>query len=156
MLVRDFHRMTSEPINDTPELPDDAQAALRVELLMEEVLELAEALGVRVHLVISENPGPYEGDVHFDRLRFINEGEQSLVEAVDALRDMEYLIHGTELVLGTTEVSDDTFMEVHRSNMEKQPVHYGKKAIKPRGWKPPQIAALLRKRFPKKALLFRK
>jgi len=155
-LVRDFHRMTSEPINSTPETPDTIQASLRVALLVEEVLELAEALGVRVHLTISPEPSSYEGDIHFNRLRFINEGEPKLVDAVAALRDIEYLVHGTELVLGVADATDETFLEVHRSNMEKKPVDYGKKAVKPPGWKPPQIAAVLRKRFPKKALLFRK
>ena len=156
MLVREFHRMTGEPIHDTPEPPDDIQAVLRVSLLVEEVLELAEAFGVQVHLPISPNPGMGEGDVSIGRLEFHNVGQPKLVDAVDALRDIEYLVHGTELILGVHDVSDETFLEVHRSNMEKQPVDYGEKAIKPRGWKPPKIAEALKRAFPKKALLFRK
>ena len=147
-LVRDFHRMTGEPINETPAPPDRVQAELRVALLVEEVLELAKALGVKVTAML-EN-----GQIHIATQALIEQPD--LVEAVDALRDIEYLVHGTELVLGVQSATDETFLEVHRSNMGKQPVAYGEKAVKPKGWRPPAIREVLRKMFPKKALLFRK
>lgn len=156
-LVRDFHRKMNEPISDAPEPPDKAQAVLRAKLIIEEALELAAALGVTVHMPVnSASPGIFEGDVSMDRLEFFSTGQPNIVEAVDALRDLEYLIHGTELVLGVTEVTDETFLEVHRSNLDKEPVHYGEKAIKPVGWRLPDIAGALRKKYPKKALLFRR
>ena len=156
LLVREFHKWGDEPINDAPELPDTKQAKLRIRFLMEELLELASALGIAVHLPIVGNPGPFAGDVTIRKLEFLSEGEASIVKAVDALRDLEYQLYGTELVLGTHEASDDTFLEVHRSNMEKERVDSSEKAIKPNGWKPPQIAAVLRKMFPSKGLLFRR
>jgi predicted HAD superfamily Cof-like phosphohydrolase len=157
-LVRDFHRKSGEPINNAPEPPDNVQAVLRAKFVLEEAFELVESLGVQVELTLNDEP--YSGeviDVYFGRLEFCASGRQpDLVRAVDALRDVEYQLHGTELVLGVTEATDDTFLEVHRSNMEKQIVDYGEKAVKPPGWKPPQIAEVLRRTFPKKALLFRK
>jgi len=155
-LVRDFHRKSGEPINDAPEPPSRVQAVLRAKFIIEEALELAAALGVTVHMPTnSDNSGAFEGDVFIEKLEFLVTGQPKLVAAVDALRDLEYQIHGTELVLGVCDVTDETFLEVHRSNMEKEIVNYGEKAAKPTGWKPPTIAKILRKRFPKKALLFR-
>ena len=155
ILVSDFHRMNSEPINDAPEPPSDEQAVLRAKFIMEEALELIDALGVQVHLPISDHPGMAEGDVDIGRLEFHNVKEPNLVAAVDALRDLECHIYGVELVLGVHSVSEETFLEVHRSNMDKRRVACNEKAMKPPGWKPPRIAEILRKRFPKKALLFR-
>ena len=159
-LVRDFHRKSGEPINDAPEPPDALQAVLRAKFILEEAFELAEALGVHIELTLSDDP--YEGEVievYFGRLEFCPSGRQpDIAKAVDALRDLEYQIHGTELVLGVHTATDETFLEVHRSNMEKQIVDSSPdgKALKPPGWKPPNIAGVLRKVFPKKALLFRK
>lgn len=145
-LVRDFMRKIGEPASDTPELPDERRAALRVALIMEEVLELASALGV---------------DVEANRASVMTRpsGRQvNLVEVVDALRDIEYHIHGIELALGVHEATDETFLEVHRSNMDKEPLGEGecRKVTKPTGWKPPDIAGVLKKKYPRKALLFRK
>ena len=153
MLVRDFHRMTGEPIKDAPEPPDEAQAVLRAKLVLEEALELAEALGVIVMTPVRDSGEASVVDV--ERVEVYPYKKPNLVAVVDALRDLEYVIHGTEIALGVADVTDETFLEVHRSNMEKQPVDYGKKAIKPAGWKPPKIADVLRNRFPRKALLFR-
>jgi predicted HAD superfamily Cof-like phosphohydrolase len=155
-LVREFHRMNDEPVNDAPELPSPEQAALRAKFIMEEALELINALGIDVHLPVCDEPGPFDGDVIIDRLEFLHTRDPDFVAAVDGLRDLEYQLHGAELVLGVCEATDATFLEVHRSNMEKQHVHYGDKALKPAGWKPPRIAEALRKTYPKKALLFRK
>lgn len=164
-LVRDFHRKSGEPINDAPEPPDDTQAVLRAKFILEEAFELVEALGVRViHRVcvdreIRTDDGFAADILDFELLRLEPTSRQpDLVAAVDALRDLEYQIHGTELVLGVHAATDETFLEVHRSNMEKQIVDSSPdgKAVKPRGWKPPNIAGALRKAFPKKALLFRK
>lgn len=155
LLVREFHRWGDEPVNDEPEMPDIEEAKRRIRFLMEELLELASAFGIAVHLPVVESPGPFAGDVTINKLEFLKDGEMNIVKAVDALRDLEYQLYGTELVLGTHEASDETFLEVHRSNMAKERVHYSEKAIKPAGWKPPQIAEVLRKLFPSKGLILR-
>ena len=155
LLVRSFHTMTGEPINDAPEPPSRLQAVLRAKFVIEEALELVEALGVDISLEVPDRIGIRRHPITHDSLHFVPEREPNLVKSVDALRDIEYQIHGVELVLGVHAVSDDTFFEVHSSNMEKKSPGVGEKAVKPRGWKPPAIAEVLRKRFPRKALLFR-
>jgi predicted HAD superfamily Cof-like phosphohydrolase len=75
------------------------------------------------------------------------------VEVVDALRDIEYLLHGVEIMCGVQAASDDSFLEVHWSNMTKQ--RTGVELIKPPGFKPPDIASVLCRIFPSHRLRFR-
>jgi predicted HAD superfamily Cof-like phosphohydrolase len=158
-MVRDFMRKFSEKFADEPGHSDENQVAFWIACVLEEVIELAAAAGVALFLFTRE-----DGD------RLINIGaaesrticrptgeEINLVEAVDALRDTEYSLHALELILGVHDVSDDTFHEVHQTNMEKSPTRDEKgKVTKPNGWKPPDIATILRKSYPGKMLLFRK
>lgn len=161
-LVRDFCRLAGEPFNEAPEPPSQREAVLRASFLLEELFELFEALGVRaIYRTCIDRPirspdGFDEDVIKADSLRIEANGEQpNLVEITDALRDLEYHIHGAELSFGVQDASDDTFLEVHRSNMEKRFGCGGDKAVKPSDWKPPRIREILRKLFPKKALLFR-
>lgn len=63
---------------------------LRIRLLLEEVAELAEAMG-----------------------------QDDLVGSLDALCDLRYLADGSTVSLGLQDVFMDAFREVHRSNMSK-------------------------------------
>ena len=92
---------------------------LRIKLLTEEVEEYAEAARA--------------GD---------------LVEVLDALADIGYILAGTIINHGMQNIYDDAFDEVHRSNMAK--LVDGKvlrredgKVMKPEGWQPPQLAQFL-------------
>jgi len=76
------------------------------------------------------------------------EGEENddIVEISDALADMIYIIAGTALKYGIP--LDEVFAEVQRSNMEKFPngravIRPDGKILKPEGWKPPDIRAVL-------------
>ena len=89
---------------------------LRIKLLKEEVEEYAEAARA--------------GDI---------------VEVIDALADIGYILAGTILNHGMQNIYDDAFDEVHRSNMAK--LVDGKvlrredgKVMKPQGWTAPQLA----------------
>ena len=69
-----------------------------------------------------------------------------LVEVLDALADIGYILAGTIINHGMQEIYDDAFSEVHRSNMAK--LVDGKvirredgKVLKPEGWQPPQLAS---------------
>ena len=92
---------------------------MRIKLLTEEVQEYAEAAR--------------SGD---------------LVEVLDALADIAYILAGTIINHGMQEVYDEAFNEVHRSNMAK--LVNGKvirredgKVMKPEGWQPPQLAKFI-------------
>ena len=115
----EFNEAFEIPYLTEPGLSSDELIELRIKLLSEEVEEYAEAART--------------GD---------------LVEVLDALADIGYILAGTIINHGMQEVYDDAFNEVHRSNMAK--LVDGKvirredgKVMKPEGWQPPQLAKFL-------------
>jgi len=112
----EFNQAFDIPKLDSPDIGPEELIELRIKLLREEVEEYAEAARA--------------GD---------------LVEVIDALADIGYILAGTILNHGMQNVYDDAFDEVHRSNMAK--LVDGKvlrredgKVMKPQGWTPPQLA----------------
>ena len=88
--VAEFHRTFRLPVLDTPQIPAAERCRLRVNLLQEELDELKEAIA-----------------------------NDDLVEAADALADLEYVLAGAILEFGLGERFRQVFDEVHRSNMSK-------------------------------------
>ena len=88
--VADFHRTFNAPILDTPQIPSEQRCQLRVDLLQEELDELAQALK-----------------------------DKDLVEVADALCDIQYVLSGAVLEFGLGDKFVDLFNEVQRSNMSK-------------------------------------
>ena len=115
----EFNQAFEIPKLDQPGLGPSDLIELRIKLLTEEVQEYAEAARA--------------GD---------------LVEVLDALADIGYILAGTIINHGMQYIYDDAFSEVHRSNMAK--LVDGKvirrddgKVLKPEGWLPPQLAQFL-------------
>ncbi|RJU88820.1 MAG: hypothetical protein DWC07_07425 [Candidatus Poseidoniales archaeon] len=115
----EFNQAFDIPKLDSPGLGSKELVELRIKLLEEEVREYAEAAR--------------SGD---------------LVEVLDALADIGYILAGTVINHGMQNIYDDAFNEVHRSNMAK--LVDGKvirredgKVLKPEGWQPPQLAQFL-------------
>ena len=108
--VAAFHRLFGAPVVADPALPDAKRCALRVNLLQEELDEFKAALEA--------------GDV---------------VEAADALADIQYVLAGAVHELGMGSRFKALFDEVHRSNMSKACVsreeaeatvaHYAEKGV---------------------------
>ena len=88
--VAKFHHTFSLPVVDNPAIPSEDRCKLRVSLIEEELNELKEAL--------------------------IN---KDIVEAADALADIQYVLSGAILELGLGHIFKDLFDEVQRSNMSK-------------------------------------
>lgn len=88
--VQEFHKTYGLPVENEPNISDKKTNALRINLLAEEVEELQEALEA--------------GD---------------MVEVLDALTDIQYVLDGAYLSFGLQHVKQDAFDEVHRSNMSK-------------------------------------
>ncbi len=88
--VQIFHETYGLPVKDSPDISDAKTNALRVNLLAEEVEELKEALEA--------------GD---------------MVEVLDALTDIQYVLDGAYLSFGLQNVKTAAFEEVQRSNMSK-------------------------------------
>ena len=115
----EFNKAFEIPYLTKPGLSSDDLIELRIKLLTEEVQEYAEAAR--------------SGD---------------LVEVLDALADIAYILAGTIINHGMQDVYDEAFNEVHRSNMAK--LVNGKvirredgKVMKPEGWQPPQLAKFI-------------
>lgn len=88
--VQIFHETYGLPVKEAPDISDAKTNALRVNLLAEEVEELQEALAA--------------GDI---------------VEVLDALTDIQYVLDGAYLSFGLHSVKMAAFEEVQRSNMSK-------------------------------------
>jgi len=88
--VAAFHRTFRHPILDEPAVPPMERANLRIRLIQEELEELKEAVE--------------RGDI---------------VEAADALCDLQYVLSGAVLEFGLANRFPDLFAEVQRSNMSK-------------------------------------
>ena len=88
--VKIFHETYGLPVKDTPDISDEKTNVLRVNLLQEEVNELKEALEA--------------GDI---------------VEVLDALTDIQYVLDGAYLSFGLSDLKEPAFAEVQRSNMSK-------------------------------------
>ncbi len=88
--VQEFHETYGLPVLQNPDISDEKTNSLRINLLAEELEELKEALA--------------QGD---------------LVETLDALIDLQYVLDGAFLSFGLQHVKDAAFAEVHSSNMSK-------------------------------------
>ena len=88
--VKEFHETYGLPVESAPNITDKKTNDLRINLLAEELDELKEALA-----------------------------NNDVVETLDALIDLQYVLDGAFLSLGLHDVKDIAFAEVHRSNMSK-------------------------------------
>jgi len=88
--VQEFHDTYGLPVEDRQTCGSEKTKALRINLLQEELDELKEALA-----------------------------NDDLVETLDALIDLQYVLDGAFLSFGLQGVKEAAFDEVHRSNMSK-------------------------------------
>ncbi len=88
--VQEFHETYGLPVETEQTTGSEQTKSLRINLLQEELDELKEAL---------------ESD--------------DMVETLDALIDLQYVLDGAFLSFGLQTVKMDAFNEVHRSNMSK-------------------------------------
>lgn len=136
-LVREFNSRMGVPIGDAPAMISTARRRLRMSLLIEELSELACALGCSGEMLHA-----------FDNLRNMAaddayQFEDSIIEAADALADLKYVTDGCALELGIP--LDAVSAEVHRSNMTKVPgnMRADGKILKGDEWSPPDIAGVM-------------
>ncbi|WP_422932074.1 MazG nucleotide pyrophosphohydrolase domain-containing protein [Singulisphaera sp. PoT] len=113
--VLQFHRtMCPEQVREMPDVSGEELRDLRKKLIGEEVDELHEAMA--------------KGDA---------------VEVADALADLLYVVFGTSVAYGID--IRPVWEAVHRANMAKAggPRREDGKVLKPDGWEPPAVAAIL-------------
>lgn len=140
-LVRAFHLAFDHPVADTINPGDKKLRELRVRLIAEELTELCEALGVALELTSNGFASQFV-------CRAVKEDEEvDLVEAADALGDLDYVVQGSNLVFGFP--AEAVLGEIHRSNMSKLgedglPVHREDgKVIKGPNYSPPDLKPIL-------------
>ena len=106
--VVEFHEAFGAPIAWTPTVPPEDRRKLRIKLILEEALELAEASGYEVKL-----------DNGIDRVELtpLAGVDPSILSAADALADLRYVVDGASLEWGVP--LEKCLREVHRSNMSK-------------------------------------
>jgi len=88
--VQEFHETYGLPVETEQTTGSEQTKALRINLLQEELDELKEAL---------------END--------------DMLETLDALIDLQYVLDGAFLSFGLQKVKNEAFEAVHRSNMSK-------------------------------------
>ena len=109
--VYGFMKAVGQSCPDFPSPPDNLTRVLRISLLIEEVLELAEARGIKVCLFNDDTP------LSVNDFNYNIEGEVDLVEVADALADINYVSAGAACSYGLDlEPFED---EVCRSNNSK-------------------------------------
>lgn len=141
--VETFMKMAGQVLPDKPTIPDAKVRELRVRLLLEEVLETADALGVKVSL-----SGQFDSDppLSFDEFIFTATDDVDLVWAVDGLADISVVTVGALSALGVADMA--ILEEVDRHNLGKfGPGSYkdeNGKWRKPPGFVPPDFASVLR------------
>lgn len=100
-LVREFHKTFGHPVALAPTAIGPHLLKLRLDLIAEEFKELGVALGADIQISIHIDPNK----------------AQDIVEAADALADLDVVVTGTSLVMGIPH--DQCVREVHRANMSK-------------------------------------
>ncbi len=138
-LVREFHVAMGAPVRSPAEMAmlDIDRKRLRLRLILEEVCELAVALGSD-GLVVMEID-----HAHDVVSRDTFSRPASLVDATDALGDIRYVTDGAAVEMGIP--LDEATEEIHRSNMTKRggKVREDGKIMKPDSYQPPNLARVL-------------
>jgi len=113
-MVQEFHEKYDAPVRTVPTMISPKDRLRRARLIFTEASEFIEAA---------------------DR--------EDLVQMVDALADLLVVVYGAAVELGVD--LEPVFAEVHRSNMSKDGgMDVGGKILKGSGFRPPDIAAVLR------------
>ena len=112
-MVRDWMYRAGQQSPEQFQFMDEETARLRARLILEECMETMEAFGARL---ILEDESPYPDDVHLWKID-LPPNEEHYVKLLDGLCDMLYVIYGTFVAMGLSDMP--FFREVHRSNVTK-------------------------------------
>jgi predicted HAD superfamily Cof-like phosphohydrolase len=115
--VREFMQKAGQETPDKPKMPELAVRLLRVKLIAEELLELAEAYGVQLEIT-DDSKGQGMPSIN---VRALEQRERpatlNLVEAYDAYIDLLVVVIGGAVAQGTK--LQPGWLEVVKSNLSK-------------------------------------
>lgn len=110
--VKEFMVKAGQYCPIEPTIPEAKIRKLRIQLIAEELCELAEALGVYLTIKQYSKQG-----VYIVTAEVMNDVIPSLKDAADATADLRVVTVGTDIAMGIDGEPIDE--EVHRSNMTK-------------------------------------
>ncbi|MBS1960717.1 MAG: nucleoside triphosphate pyrophosphohydrolase family protein [Bdellovibrionales bacterium] len=106
--VKEFYQTFNQVVNDKPTKLTEDTIRLRLNLIQEELDELADSLDFAKF-----------NDKYQTKSNITFEIDQDLTKAFDAVLDLQYVLSGTIVSLGMANIFEEGFDEVHRSNMSK-------------------------------------
>lgn len=148
--VGEFHTVFGHPTEELPKQQSVDTCKLRINLILEELAELVEAVGgdkpsncvlhsvagnLRHQIKVLDNALPFEFE------------NQDIVGIADALTDLNYVVYGGGHAWGVN--LDETMKEVHDSNMSKlgddgMPIYNENgKVMKGPGYREPDLEAIV-------------
>jgi predicted HAD superfamily Cof-like phosphohydrolase len=158
--IKQFMQLAKQDTPENPIMPDLKTRKLRAALILEEVLETIEGLGLKVVIELDEDKvngllqelDEYEvAEVSVKKKKFtlVESGKPNLKDIADGIADISVVSIGTLVACGVT---DKGLLEmVDQNNLEKfGPGHSYRedgKLIKPKGHKPPDIQAYIDAHF---------
>lgn len=140
--VREFHETFGHPVADEPTTIADERYVLRLALILEEAIELADALGFPTDDI--KDSADYMLNKIGPR---IYDDKVDIVAVADALGDLEYVVNGAALEMGIPLPA--VVEEIHRSNMTKlgpdgKPIYRADgKILKGEDYEPPNLQEVL-------------
>lgn len=149
--IAEFYDKFALPSPSSPVVPPDDQVSMRLNFLLEELKELAEACDYKLHdgkfhrkCTLERPTGCADCDMHC---------HQWVVKdaALDALVDLLYVLMGTVKQFGLANVFDEAWRRIHQANMRKIRVRRledskrgsGWDVVKPSDWEHPELGDLL-------------
>lgn len=116
-MVEDFHLNFQNPVyTNLDDIPKERKL-LRLKLALEELTELAEALGVKFSFAQLMEDEAYK--YLLDEDNHYNTDKVNKADVLDALCDIEYINNGSIKEFGLENIYDTAFLAVHQSNMTK-------------------------------------
>lgn len=116
--IRQFKINAGQTAPECPTVPSDTERILQVRLLVEEALEMAEAMGV--HVAYKECNNCNQQPISVDSFDYSIKGPYNFVGVMDAACDIFWVGVGGPVVLsGLTETFEVCLSEVNNSNMSK-------------------------------------
>lgn len=114
--VKEFMLLFKQPVVDKPTIMPEDRNRLRIALIFEKLKEYAEASGQLDYFIDLCDASKSEV---MDSPVVAYIPTVNLIEQFDALLDLQYVLSGAVIENGFTNIFDEGFNEVHRSNMSK-------------------------------------
>lgn len=140
--IDNFHRRFGFTQRSHPAFLNDTQMAMRLNFLLEELMETAESAGFLLMVSSDAEDKPI---LSFER----SDSEQDLVKFFDGLVDLAYVLFGTSWLCNLP--FPDGWVRVHQANMKKKRAESAEESargttfdvVKPEGWHPPVLDDLV-------------